>query len=272
MLDKTNEPTTAAEIVLEAGAFSDALRRVRHAICGEETRYYLNGVYVHHVARDKALRLVATDGHRLAAADIPAPEEGTNIRPAILSRAFVADAIKATKRGRDARKRIRLGVGQEHVWLTDWDRNMISGKLVDGTFPDYERVIPRGDPKHGWATLAREPFLQAVAAVTSFAEASESKRPAVRFAFAGDKLTLSTSIEDRGGGYSGSAAVTVNIAAAVMPEPRDVGFYGPFVLDILRSLKGRLVRFDFFAVGGPNNFSGDHADGNALHTIMPVRI
>jgi DNA polymerase-3 subunit beta len=77
MLDRTIETTTAAEIVLSAGDLHDALRRVRHAMCREETRYYLNGVYVHHVARDNAVRFCATDGHRLALADIPAPKART---------------------------------------------------------------------------------------------------------------------------------------------------------------------------------------------------
>jgi hypothetical protein len=57
-----------------------------------------------------------------------------------------------------------------------------------------------------------------------------------------------------------------------MTEPRDIGFYGPQVLDILNSPQGQHVRFDFFDVGGPNNFAGDHSDGNAWHVIMPVRL
>jgi DNA polymerase III sliding clamp (beta) subunit (PCNA family) len=59
MLDRTNETTTAAEIVVTAGDLHDALRRVRHAISKEETRYYLNGVYLHHLARENVLRFVA---------------------------------------------------------------------------------------------------------------------------------------------------------------------------------------------------------------------
>jgi DNA polymerase-3 subunit beta len=162
MLDRTTEIGTAAEIVLTAGDLHDALRRVRHATCREETRYYLNGVYLHHVARDNVLRFVATDGHRLALADVPAPRGADSLRPAILARDFVQDACKATSRARNASKDVRLSFGRDAVTFTDWDGNRIEGALVDGTFPDYERVIPRGEPPHGTVTLAREPFLRAV--------------------------------------------------------------------------------------------------------------
>ena len=76
-----------------AGGLHEALRRVRHAMCREETRYYLDGVYLHHVARVGALRFVATDGHRLATADIGTAEGAETIRPVILSRPFVVEAL-----------------------------------------------------------------------------------------------------------------------------------------------------------------------------------
>jgi DNA polymerase III subunit beta len=275
MLDRTSEAVPTAEIILEAGDLNDALRRVRHAMCKEETRYYLNGVYLHYALRDDVLRFVATDGHRLSMADIPAPQGAINLRPAILSGAFVIDAIKATNKTQNAFKHVRLAVGPTRANLTDWDGNAIDGTLIDGTFPDYERVIPRGEPQHGTATLAREPFIHAVAAVTAFAKASGVKRhvtPILRFAFAGDKLTISGVIEGCGSACRGSASVAVDVAETTMREPREIRFHGPQILDILNALRGGEVRFDFFDVGGPNNFVGDRADSHALHVIMPVRV
>jgi DNA polymerase-3 subunit beta len=148
MLDRTTAiTTTTTELILNAGDLHDALRRVRHAMSREETRYYLNGVYLHHVARENVLRFVATDGHRLALADVPAPEDADSLRPAILSRAFVMDACKTTGKARDALKQLRLSFGHDLVTLTDWNGNRIEGALIDGSFPDYERVIPaRGAP------------------------------------------------------------------------------------------------------------------------------
>jgi DNA polymerase-3 subunit beta len=183
----------------------------------------------------------------------------------------VQDACRATSKGRDAFKHVRLSFGRERVTLTDWDGNRIEGELIDGTFPDYQRVIPRGEPPHGTVTLAREPFLRAVAAATAFAELSE-RRAALRFSFAADKLTISAAVEEHGVGYRGSAAMSIDVAATTIREPHDIGFSGPYVLDLLKSLAGRQVRFEFFDVGGPNTFAGDEADGSALHVIMPMRV
>ena len=271
MLDRA----TKVEIELTAGGLHEALRRVRHAMCREETRYYLDGVFMHHVARVGALRFVATDGNRLATADIGTAEGAKTIRPVILSRAFVTEAIKGTGKRRDAFKAVRLAIGADYARLAYWDGSATDEPLVDGTFPDYERVIPHGESQHGSATIAREPFMRAVAGLTEFAKASGRKWPAspiLRFAFAADKLTLSTVMEDSGSACRGSASVDLDVAASTMNGPGIVGFYGPHILDILTSLQGQHVRFEFFDIGGPNRFVGDNSDGSALHVIMPVRV
>jgi DNA polymerase-3 subunit beta len=230
MLDRTSETNTEVEIELTAGGLHEALRRVRHAMCREETRYYLDGVYLHHVARVGALRFVATDGHRLATADIGTAEGAETIRPVILSRRFVVEATRGTSKRRDAFKQVRLAIGADYARLSYWDGSATDGPLVDGTFPKYERVIPRGEPQHGTATIGREPFMRAVAGLTEFAKASDRKWPAspiLRFAFTADKLTLSAVMEDCGAACRGSASVDVDVASSTMNEPGTVGFYGP---------------------------------------------
>jgi DNA polymerase-3 subunit beta len=230
---------------------------------------------MHHVARVGALRFVATDGNRLATADIGTAEGAETIRPVILSRAFVTEAIKETSKSRDAFRHVRLAIGADYARLAYWDGSATDGPLVDGTFPDYERVIPRGEPQHGSATIAREPLMRAVAGLTEFAKASGGKWPAspiLRFAFAADKLTLSTAMEVPDGACRGSASVDLDVAASTMSEPGNIGFYGPHILDILNSLQGQHVRFEFFDEGGPNRFVGDNSDCSALHVIMPVKV
>src|SRR5215471_6519652 len=115
MLDRTTEMNTEVEIELTAGGLHEALRRVRHAMCHEETRYYLDGVYLHHVTKVGALRFVATDGNRLATADIGTAEGAETIRPVILSRAFVTEAIKGTSKRQDAFKPIHLSMRVDHA-------------------------------------------------------------------------------------------------------------------------------------------------------------
>src|SRR6516164_4435438 len=254
MLDRTTKMNTEVEVELTAGGLHEALRRVRHAMCREETRYYLDGVYMHHVARVGALRFVATDGHRLATADIGTAEGAETIRPVILSRTFVTEAIKGTSKRQDAVKPIHLSIQVDHAQLTYWDGTAIDGPFVDGTFPDYERVIPRGEPQHGTATIGREPLMRAVTGLTEFAKASGRKwpvNPILRFAFAADKLTLSTALEVSDGTCRGSASVDVDVAASTMTEPDTIGFYGPHILDILNSLQGQHVRYEFYDTDAP---------------------
>src|SRR5215831_11463838 len=138
------------------------------AVCRgpEETRYYLDGVYLHHVAKIGALRFVATDGNRLATADIGTAEGAETIRPVILSRPFVVEVTRGTSKRRDAFRQVRLAIGADYAHLAYWDGSASDGPLVDGTFPDYERVIPHGEPQHGSATIARDPFMRAVAGLT----------------------------------------------------------------------------------------------------------
>jgi DNA polymerase-3 subunit beta len=227
------------------------------------------------VAKVGALRFVATDGQRLATADIGAAEGAETIRPVILSRPFVVEATRGTSKRRDAFRHVRLAIGEDYARLTYWDGSASDGPLVDGRFPEYERVIPRGEPQHGTATIAREPLMRAVVGLTEFAKASGRKWPAspiLRFAFAADKLTLSTAMEVPDGARRGSASVEVSVTASTMNEPGTVAFYGPHILDILNSLQGQHIRFEFFDIGGPNRFVGDNSDGSALHVIMPVRV
>src|SRR6516225_2414606 len=115
MLDRTTKMNTEVEIELTAGGLHEALRRVRHAMCREETRYFLDGVFIHHVARVGALRFVATDGHRLATADIGTAEGTETIRPVILSRPFVVEAIKDTSKSQGGLRPVRLAIGADYA-------------------------------------------------------------------------------------------------------------------------------------------------------------
>jgi DNA polymerase-3 subunit beta len=165
------------------------------------------------------LRFVATDGHRLATADIGTAEGAETIRPVILSRPFVVEALKGTSKRRDAFRHVRLAIGADYARLTYWDGSATDGPLVDGTFPDYERVIPRGEPQHGTATMGREPLMRAVGGLTEFAKASGAKwpiHPVLRFTFTPDKPTVSAVMEDSSAAFRGAASVDVDVAASTM--------------------------------------------------------
>jgi DNA polymerase-3 subunit beta len=157
---------------VKAGVLRDLIDRTRFAISTEETRYYLNGIYLHAAEAEGAsvLRAVATDGHRLARVEEPLPDGAKGMPGVIVPRKTVQEVRKLADETQDEIE-IRLsdtkirGFGIGTVALTS--------KLIDGTFPEYERVIPRGNDKK--LTVPKKDFEEAVARVAAIS--SERSRP-----------------------------------------------------------------------------------------------
>jgi len=130
---------------IKAGVLRDLIDRTRFAISTEETRYYLNGIYIHATESEgqAVLRAVATDGHRLARVEEPLPEGAKAMPGVIIPRKTVNEIRKLAEETQDeivvrlSDTKVQFALGT--VTLTS--------KLIDGTFPEYERVIPRGNDK-----------------------------------------------------------------------------------------------------------------------------
>jgi DNA polymerase-3 subunit beta len=120
--------------------------RTKFAVSTEETRYYLNGVYMHakNNGATSVLRIVATDGHRLACVESPLPEGAANMQGVILPRKTVGE-IRKLLDDSDA-ETVKIGLSDSKVRFTLEDVTLAS-KLIDGTYPDYERVIPTNNTK-----------------------------------------------------------------------------------------------------------------------------
>jgi DNA polymerase-3 subunit beta len=259
---------TANHVVhINAGDLHDALSRVRGAVSKEETRYYLQGVFMHAVAG--ALRFVTTDGHRLCVTTVKTDADNSALPGVILSAQFVADAIKATAKKRWHHHDCPLQVLASGVTLHPHEGEPIGGgpeSKIEGTFPDYMRVMPQGTPAIGIVRMDREPLEKAIAAVTAF-RAATSETPAIRLAFAPDGLTVSAETE------GGSASVKVELKTTTVQGERVVSFNGRYLLDVFKTINGGIVAFDFFDAGGPNNWRGEgHADAHCVWTVMPMRI
>ena len=130
---------------LEAQALKGLIDKTQFAISTEETRYYLNGIFLHTIesAGKLMLRAVATDGHRLARAEVEAPAGSENMPGIIIPRKTVSeiqkllDAPDVAVTTELSDTKIRLTIGSV----------ILTSKLIDGTFPDYQRVIPSGNDK-----------------------------------------------------------------------------------------------------------------------------
>lgn len=243
---------------LPVGELKALIDRTRFAISTEETRYYLNGIYLHAGQRAgvDVLRAVATDGHRLASVESPLPEGAAGMPGVIVPRKTV----------NELRKLIDETVAEVAVSLSEtkvrfaFDDIQMTSKLIDGTFPDYERVIPSGNDKE-WE-VDRKLFVEAVDRVSAI---SSEKSRAVKLSLAGTTLTLSASSPENG---TATEEVEVDYQGG---GPIEIGFNSRYLLDIAQQIEGGAVRFLMADAASPT-IMRETDDASALYVLMPMRV
>lgn len=263
-----------SEFEMPCSQLADALAAVDHAISSEETRYYLNGVFLH--PADLDLRFAATDGHRLARWSLNGPVGSTSFPATIVSRKTIAVLEKllagAAKTGEENSEPPKVvieananGTRLRFAMPAEGDGEVeVVAKAIDGEFPDYVRVIP-SSPEHR-ATVDRVALSGAIKRVAVLAD---GKSRAVKLSFAADMLTVSARSTDLG---EASEELTCSYEG---PE-FELGFDSRYLRDALAAIVSDTValRFD---VGGqpPFRIAGweDGAEvGSLLQVLMPVRV
>jgi DNA polymerase-3 subunit beta len=236
--------------------FKSLIDQTRFAISTEETRYYLNGIFLHTVKTEGGdmLRAVATDGHRLAQTQIPRPEGAAGMPGVIVPRKTVLELTKLIE-GADGEVEISLSTSKIRFGI---DGLVLTSKLIDGTFPDYERVIPRQNERI--REVDTKLFAQAVDRVSTI---SSEKGRAMKLNMANDRLTLSVNNPD-----SGSAEE--ELAVSYQAEPLDIGFNSRYLLDIASQFKGDMARFELADAGSPAVIR-DASDERSLYVLIPLR-
>ncbi|MFO1149862.1 MAG: DNA polymerase III subunit beta [Alsobacter sp.] len=233
------------------------IEKTQFAISTEETRYYLNGIYLHAMESGghPVLRAVATDGHRLARIETPAPAGSTGMPGVIIPRKAVAEIIKLVD---DAGEEVDVELSATKIRLT-LGQVVLTSKLIDGTFPDYQRVIPAGNDK--FLTVEKGDFAAAVDRVSTI---SSERGRAVKLSLADGRLTLSVTNPD-----SGSAVEELEVdydASAI-----DIGFNARYLLDIAQQLDGDTALFKLADPGSPTLIQ-DREGASALYVLMPMRV
>jgi DNA polymerase-3 subunit beta len=243
--------------VLAATAARALIDQTRFAISTEETRYYLNGIYLHAADQDgtTVLRAVATDGHRLARFDVPLPDGAADIPGVIVPRKMVNEWRKLID---ETDAEISIGLSDSKIALA-FDDATLTSKLIDGTFPDYQRVVPEGNEK----TMEVEcrAFANAVDRVSTI---SSEKSRAVKLALSPGNMTLSATSIDQG---RADEEIEVDYDA----EPMEIGFNSRYLLDIAERIQGDKASFRL-GDGASAAIVSDVDDPNALYVIMPMRV
>ena len=231
--------------------------RTRFAISTEETRYYLNGIFLHAANANGAsvLRGVATDGHRLARVQLPLPEGAAKIPGVIVPRKTVGEVRKLLDEYDGpveislSDTKIRFGAGDV----------MLTSKLIDGTFPEYERVIPQNNDKI--LEVRCKEFAEAVDRVSTI---STEKSRAIKLSMSKGTLVLSATSPDAG---SATEEIEVSYSAAAM----EIGFNSRYLLDITEQMGSGDAQFALADAGSPTVVR-DAADASALYVLMPMRV
>lgn len=251
----------SAEYQTNFGCPAPTLRRLfdkaKFAISTEETRYYLNGVYMHAATGvdGPVLRCVATDGHRLARIDAALPEGASDLPGVIVPRKTVGELRKLLD---DDDATIAVSVSETKIRFATLEVTLVS-KVIDGTFPDYARVIPTANSKRLEVDAAE--FAQAVDRV---ATVSSERSRAVKLALEDDRLILSVNAPDAG-------AADEELAVAYGDERLEIGFNARYLLEIAGQVDRENAVFLFNSAGDPT-LMREGNDESAVYVVMPMRV
>jgi DNA polymerase III subunit beta len=242
---------SAAWLTLDAKTLREMLTHTSFAVSHDETRYALNGVLF--VIQQKEMRVVATDGHRLAIATRPLAQSAT---PAtgIVPRKAVVEIQRALGAGDE----IQIAI-TENQFVLQMPNFVMTARLIEGQFPNYEAVIPKAQP--GKLILSR---LALVAALRRVAVMAEERNKPVKLSLAPTSLKLSASSSELG---EAEEMLTVDYAG----DEVAIAFNSRYILDALSPMEDDAVLFEFKDALSPGVVKSA-GDDNYRCVIMPMRI
>ncbi len=238
---------------LPAAKLRQIIDKTRFAISTEETRYYLNGIFMH--VADDVLKAAATDGHRLARVTIARPEGAQGMPDIIVPRKCIGELRKLLD---EVEGSVAVSLSASKIRFT-LGHAVLTSKLIDGTFPDYSRVIPTGNDK--LLTIDPKSFLQGVDRVATIA--SEKTR-AVKMALDRDKITLSVTSPENG-------TATEEVPGDYSAAGFEIGFNAKYLSDILSQIESDTVEVHLADAAAPTLIR-ENDKAEALYVLMPMRV
>ncbi len=248
------------QFILSATELKRMIDKTKFAISNEETRYYLNGVFLHQTQKNSIdiLRAVATDGHRLAQYDIPLPQGAKDMNGIIIPKKMIQELRRVLD---DASGDINIQLNENKIKFSFNNMQIIS-KVIDGTFPDYTKVIPQSNDKS--ITTNNDELKKAIDRVSAVAINEETKSNAIKLIIDSNKISLSVDSTSRG-----SAIEEIDLE--YNSDKVEIGFNSRYLIDICNEIDGDKINLKFLNSTSPAIIL-DNTDENLFFVLMPMRI
>lgn len=233
------------------------IEKTRFAISQEETRYYLNGIYFHisDDGNEPVISAVATDGHKLAKIDVTAPAEAKTMPGVIIPRKTVQELKKLLE---NAEEEVQISLSDKKIKFSCGPTTLIS-KLIDGTYPDYQKVIPANNQQ-----VLKVNTSELTRTIDRVAVVSSEKTHAIRFALSDNKITVSATNEE-------SSEAIEELACEYQGQAISAGYNARYMLDMLGSIEGKELTFSY-ASGDDPIIIRDSEGPSAVYVIMPLHL
>ncbi len=226
-------------------------------ISSEETRYNLNGIYLHSSSADdqNILNAVATDGHRLSKVSMLSPEEAIKMPGIIIPRKAIIELNKIID---DVEGRVIINLSETKILFVIGEIEFIS-KLIDGNFPEYAALIPKDS--NITMVINKKTFTDSIDRVSTI---SFEKTKAVKLKITGNNLVCTVTNEEKGNAEEETECQS-------NADGLEIGFNVRYLLDVMNSIQNSEVIFSFKDSYSPVSIQ-DTADKSAIYVVMPMRI
>jgi len=239
---------------IEQKSLKMLVQRTHFAMAQQDVRYYLNGMLFE--LNDGSMRTVATDGHRLALNTIDSSVINNDITQVIVPRKGISELMRLIE---DNDQEVSVRVGENHIQVQGGDF-IFTSKLIDGSFPDYDRVIPKDGNKS--IIIDRDGLKDAL---TRVAILCNEKFRGIRVQLQPGSLTLTANNPEQ---EEAEETLSIDYQA----EDLSIGFNVNYILDILNTIDTDQLKMTFSDADSSVLFEELNSDGNSLFVIMPMRL
>ena len=251
-----SQQTMPNSFSVDAHALHSLFDSVSFAMASGDPRYYLNGLYMH--SNDKELLVVATDGHRLARCSIDLPDTAGEISGMIISNKAVSELIRLLPEIND---KVEVSFSDTRISFKLGEM-IFTARLIDGKYPDYERVIPHGNDK-----IMQIQLSDLTSAVCRVATMSSQEDNAIKMKCSDNKMTLQANNDNGSSGYEGLEEVNINYDNSDV----EIGFNSKYLLEVGKKISGDTIEIVLGNSDTPVLIKQPRRD-DALYVLMPMRV